>query len=160
MSGLGKVGRAPSPTPDQGLWGHDQHMYLGCLYLKRRGLWTLPSWMPTTRNPWALLTFFKTDSRCFLVIPEWRQAAFRHEGRSDTCRCNAVTAQHNTISPSEVSQRHSTLWKQMHQKLGAGRKCSEPATSVPGPGIPGGQELDGEHQALGSVTLRKMPAGH
>lgn len=56
----------------------------------------------------ALLTFFKTASRCFLVIPEWRRAAFRHAGRSDTCKCNAVTAQHSSI-PATFSQSYYIL---------------------------------------------------
>lgn len=47
LSGLGEVG----PTPDQGLGGHNQHMHLGCLHLKGRGLWTLPGWMPATTRP-------------------------------------------------------------------------------------------------------------
>jgi hypothetical protein len=91
-------------------------------------------------------TFFKTDSRCFLVIPEWRQAAFRHEGRSDTCRYNAVTAQHNLISSPLNSLRYLAPLKQMHLTLGSGRKGR-------------GKERDGEHWAFGCVTLRKRSAG-
>lgn len=99
-SGLWEVGRTPSPAPHQGLWGHNQHMHLSCLYLQRRKrVIDTVEMMPTTPpSMGVLLTFFKTDSRCFLVIPEWRQDAFRHKGRSDTCRYNAVTAQYNLIS--------------------------------------------------------------
>lgn len=93
----------------------------------------------------ALLTFFKTASRCFLVIPEWRQAAFRHAGRSDTCKCKAV---------AKFSQSYSTLCREKHQTLGPGRTRSEPASY--GPGHPGDRGLDGDYWALGCATLRKV----
>lgn len=36
LSGRGEAGGTPSPAPHQGLWGHNQHVHLGCLYLQGR----------------------------------------------------------------------------------------------------------------------------
>lgn len=77
---------------------------------------------------WMYSTFCRTESRCFLLMPECRQAALRLRGRPDTCRWTQGCHSH---SPHTGGPGGGAAYLVIHERQ-QGRDDERKAGAAPG----------------------------